>query len=139
MVELENFNPEHRGIFTYNHFINDFRFLVRASYYDDWTVADWDDDPTDRGPDGTGFTIDCSAGLFRDNCYDGAWIFDIEAAYTFADRWTAVVGAQNVADDFGPRDIDNLDGTINSGNAFTTSSPFGFDGGFWYARLRVDF
>ncbi len=139
VVELENFNPEHRGIFTYNHFINNFRFLVRASYYDDWTVADWEDDPTDRGTDGTGFTIDCTAGLFRDNCYDGAWIFDIEAAYTFADRWTAVVGAQNVADDFGPRDIDNLDGTINSGNAFTTSSPFGFDGGFWYARLRVDF
>ncbi len=30
VVDLENFNPQHRGVFTYNHFINDFRFLVRA-------------------------------------------------------------------------------------------------------------
>ena len=34
---------------------------------------------------------------------------------------------------------DNLDGTIGIGNTYATESPWGFDGGFWYLRLRADF
>jgi hypothetical protein len=44
-----------------------------------------------------------------------------------------------VFDENGPIDQNNLDGTIGSGNTYDTESPFGFDGGFWYARVRVDF
>jgi len=140
VVDLENFNPEHRGIFTYNHFLGDsWRFLVRASYYGEWVDADWSGDPTDRGPQGTGYTIDCDPSQFRDQCVDGQWLFDVEAAYTFADNWTAILGAQNVADEFGPIDQDNLDGTIGSGNTYLTGTPWGFDGGFWYFRVRADF
>jgi iron complex outermembrane receptor protein len=139
VVELENFNPQHRGIFTYNHFLNDWRFMARASYYDDWTVASFSGDPTDRGPDGTNYTLNCDPSLFRDKCYDSQWLLDLEVAYQFNDNWTAVVGAQNVFDENGPIDQNNLDGTIGSGNTFDTESPFGFDGGFWYARVRIDF
>ena len=63
----------------------------------------------------------------------------MEAAYTFNDRFSVIVGAQNLFDEFGPVDQDNLDGTIGSGNTFETGTPFGFDGGFWYLRLRADF
>jgi len=139
VVDLENFNPENRGVFTYNHFIGDFRFLARASYYDDWVVGDWTADPTARGADGTGHTIDCTFGLFRDNCYDGEFIVDLEAAYTFNDSYTFVIGANNAFDQDAPLDIDNLDGTIGSGNLFTGSSPWGIEGAFYYARFRVDF
>ena len=139
VVELENFNPQHRGIFTYNHFLNNWRFLARASYYDDWTVASFSGDTTDRGADGTGYTLNCDPSLFRDKCYGNEWLLDLEIAYQFSDRWTGIVGAQNVFDDFGPIDQDNLDGTIGSGNTYDTSNPYGFDGGFWYARVRVDF
>jgi iron complex outermembrane receptor protein len=139
VLELENYNPENRGVFTYNHFYNDFRFLARASYYDDWTVGDWSGDPTVRGPKGTNYALDCGAGLFRDNCYNGETIFDVEAAYTWNDHYTFVLGANNVFDQEAPKDIDNSDGTFDSGNTYTGSSPWGVEGAFYYARVRVDF
>ncbi|MGH8167072.1 MAG: TonB-dependent receptor plug domain-containing protein, partial [Woeseiaceae bacterium] len=139
VLELENFNPKNRGIFTYNHFLNSWRFLARASYYGEWTVGSFSGDPTDPGPNGTNYTMDCVQANFNDKCYDAEWLYDLEAAYSFNDTWTAVVGAQNIFDEFGPIDQDNLDGTIGSGNTYDTQSPYGFDGGFWYLRLVADF
>ena len=134
VVDLENFNPENRGIFTYQHFIGDFRFLARASFYDSWIEGDFS---SDNPADPTQFTIDCTIG--NDKCHGSEWLFDVEAAYTYNDRFSVIVGAQNLFDEFGPVDQDNLDGTIGSGNTFATGTPFGQDGGFWYLRLRADF
>ena len=134
VVDLENFNPKHRGIFTYNHFIGGFRFLARASYYDSWIVGDYSDD-SPANP--VNYTLDCT--IPNDKCYDADWIFDLEAAYSFNDTWTAVVGAMNVADNNGPIDQDHADGTIGSGNTFEQSTHFGQDGGMWYFRVRADF
>ena len=139
VVDLENFNPENRGVFTYNHFIGDFRFLARLRTYDDWTIGDWSGDPTARGANGTNATIDCEFGLYRDNCYEGENIVDLEAAYTWNDNYTFVIGANNAFDEGGAVDIDNLDGTIGSGNAFAGSTPWGIEGAFYYARIRMDF
>jgi len=134
VVDLENFNPENRGIFTYQHFIGDFRFLARASFYDSWIEGDFS---SDNPANPTQFTIDCTIG--NDKCHGSEWLFDVEAAYTFNDRFSVIVGAQNLFDELGPVDQDNLDGTIGSGNTFEQSTPFGQDGGFWYLRLRADF
>ena len=139
VVDLEEFNPHNRGVFTYNHFYNNFRFLARLSVYDDWVNSSWSGDPTARGAKGTGFTIDCGRGLFRDNCYDGENIFDVEVAYTFNENYTVIVGANNVFDEEGAIDIDNLDGTIGSGNTFDGSTPWGIEGAFYYAKIRVNF
>jgi len=139
VVGLENYNPENRGVFTYNHFYEDFRFLARLRTYDDWIVGDWSGDPTPRGVNGTNVNIDCEFGLYRDNCYDGENVFDVEAAYTWNDNYTFIVGANNVFDEDGATDIDNLDGTIGSGNAYTGSTPWGIEGAFYYARVRMDF
>jgi len=134
VVDLENFNPKHRGIFTYQHYFGSLRLLARASYYDSWIEGDFSaDDPVDP----TDFTIDCTIGA--DQCYDGEWIIDLEAAYTFNDKWSVIAGIQNIADSFGPVDDNNLDGTIGDGNTYDTSTPWGQDGGFWYFRLRADF
>ena len=102
IVDLENFNPEHRGIFTINHFIGDFRFLARASFYDDWTSSDFSGDPT-YVDGGTSYNIDCT----EDECYDGEWIFDVEAAYTLNEKYTFIAGAQNVFDQDAPDDAMN--------------------------------
>jgi hypothetical protein len=40
-------------------------------------------------------------------------------------------------DTFPDKDPNRLAGG-NSGNEYATSSPWGFDGGFWYLRFRVD-
>jgi iron complex outermembrane receptor protein len=137
VVDLENFNPENRGVFTYNHFVGDFRFLARMRTYDDWVSSDFSGDATPRGANGTGYQIQCAG--FVDDCYDGENIFDVEAAYTWNDNYTFVLGANNVFDEAGADDVNNFDGTIGSGNAFTGSTPWGIEGAFYYARLRMDF
>jgi iron complex outermembrane receptor protein len=105
--------------------------------YDDWVSADFNGDGTARGANGTGYSITCAG--FVDNCYDGENIFDVEAAYTWNDNYTFVLGANNVFDEAGANDVDNFDGTIGSGNAFDGSTPWGIEGAFYYARLRMDF
>ncbi|MCB1685355.1 MAG: TonB-dependent receptor, partial [Pseudomonadales bacterium] len=137
IVDLENFNPEHRGIFTINHFIGDFRFLARASYYDDWVSSGFSTDPN-YVDGGTSYRIDCD----EDECYKGEWIFDVEAAYTMDEKYTFIVGAQNVFDQDAPDDALNTNTaglSNNSGEKYATSTPWGFDGGYWYLRFRADF
>jgi iron complex outermembrane receptor protein len=107
--------------------------MLRASFYDDWTVGSNSGDPSFT-PGSTNYTRDCTLGV--DNCYDGDWIFDAEIGYTLNDRYDFVIGAQNLFDENGPLDLDNVaTGTVVSGNEFTTSSPWGFDGGFYYFRF----
>jgi hypothetical protein len=49
-----------------------------------------------------------------------------------------VLGANNILDEAGPLDQANLDGTIGSGNTYEQGTPFGYEGGFYYARFRVE-
>ena len=133
VVGLENTNPKNRVILTYNHYLDDFRFLVRVSYFGDWVEAGWNDDPTPPGPDGTGHTISCMNG--RDVCYSGKTIVDVEAAYTFADHYTIAVGANNVLDEEGARS----EGSLSVGGLYSGGTPWGMEGGFWYVRLRGEF
>ena len=137
VVGLENQNPQNRGVFTYNHFINDFRFLARLRTYDDWINSGWSGDTTPRGADGLGYTINC--GFNTDNCFSGKSVVDLEGAYTWNDNYTFVVGANNAFDQDAAINQNNLDGTIGSGGLYAGSTPWGTEGAFYYARVRVDF
>ena len=137
VVGLENQNPQNRGVFTYNHFLNDFRFLARLRTYDDWIDSNWSGDSTSRGPNGLGYTINC--GFNTDNCYSGESVVDLEAAYTWNSNYTFVVGANNAFDQDAAINQNNLDGTIGSGGLYAGSTPWGTEGSFYYARVRVDF
>jgi iron complex outermembrane recepter protein len=137
VVGLENQNPQNRGVFTYNHFLNDFRFLARLRTYDDWIDSGWSGDTTARGANGLGYTINC--GFNTDNCYSGENVVDLEAAYTWNSNYTFVVGANNAFDQDAALDQTNLDGTIGSGSLYAGSTPWGTEGAFYYARVRVDF
>ena len=137
VVGLENQNPQNRGVFTYNHFLNDFRFLARLRTYDDWIDSSWSGDPTPRGPQGLGYTINC--GFNTDNCYSGENVVDLEAAYTWNSNYTFVVGANNAFDQDAALNQNNFDGTIGDGSLYAGSTPWGTEGAFYYARVRVDF
>jgi iron complex outermembrane receptor protein len=137
VVGLENQNPQNRGVFTYNHFLNDFRFLARLRTYDDWIDSGWSGDTTARGANGLGYTINC--GFNTDNCYSGENVVDLEAAYTWNSNYTFVVGANNAFDQDAAIDQTNLDGTIGGGSLYAGSTPWGTEGAFYYARVRVDF
>jgi iron complex outermembrane recepter protein len=137
VVGLENQNPQNRGVFTYNHFLNDFRFLARLRTYDDWIDSSWSGDTTPRGPQGLGYTINC--GFNTDNCYSGESVVDLEAAYTWNSNYTFVVGANNAFDQDAALDQTNFDGTVGNGSLYAGSTPWGTEGAFYYARVRVDF
>lgn len=137
LLELENYNPENRVVFTANHMVGDLRFLFRMNWYDDWVDGNYNGDPTFDSAR-RNYTIDCE----RDGCYNGKFIFDMEAAYTFNERYTIVVGGQNIFDQDAPSDAFNDAGpdfSDNSGQKYTESSHWGINGGFWYLRFRADF
>lgn len=109
--EYEEGLPETRYNVAANHDYEKWRFLIRASYYDDW--------------------FDSEDG----NVYDGKTLVDLEAAYAFTDALTVVVGAQNAFDE---TPDENPGAASGVGNRYSQFSPFGFNGAYWYARVRYD-
>lgn len=120
-IQLEDQLPSYRAVLTGTHAMGPWRFLTRVSYYDGFTVA------TEIGAD--------ASGTF-DGKYGGEFLVDLEAAYTIADRYTVAIGAQNLFDEV-PDQFPNPE--LNAGAIYPTASPIGFNGGFWYGRLTVDF
>ncbi|MCH9026999.1 MAG: TonB-dependent receptor [Proteobacteria bacterium] len=110
--ELQEGLPGFRGNLTANHRATDnFRVLARLSYYDEW--------------------FDSEDGAV----YDGEWLVDLEAAYSVNDNLTVTVGAQNIFDIFPG---ENQGARSGVGNRYSQFTPFGFNGGFWYARIRYE-
>ncbi len=111
--ELQEGLPETRWTLTGNHRFNDaWRVLARASFYDDW--------------------FDSEDG----NVYSGKTLFDLEGAYTWNDSVTFVVGGQNI---FDTTPDENPGARAGVGNLYSQFSPFGFNGAYWYARVKYDF
>lgn len=120
-IQLEDQLPGYRAILTGNHSIGPWSFMARTSYYDSYIVA------LDIGAD--------ASGDF-DGKYGGEFLVDLEVSYQITDGYRLTVGAQDVFDNV-PDQFPNPE--INSGAIYPTGSPMGFNGGFWYARLNVDF
>ena len=108
ILQIEKGLPETRYNLQANHFWRNWRFLGRVSYYDDW--------------------YDSEDGEF----YSGKSILDLEAAYTWNDNTTIVLGMQNVLDE---TPDENPNAAAGVGNQYSQYSPFGFNGGFWYLRV----
>ena len=115
-IQLEDQLPSFRGVLTGTHALGPWRFLARASYYDSYIVA-------------------ADAYNDFDGEYGGEALFDAEVAYTVAEKYTITLGAQDIFDAV-PDEFPNA-GDV--GNLYPTSSPIGFNGGFWYARFSMDF
>ncbi len=87
------------------------RLLGRLSYYGGWYDSEDEQD------------------------YGDEYLVDLEAAYTITEGLTLVVGGQNVLDNFS--DVNRSAGAV--GNRYSQYSPFGFNGAFYYARLKYNF
>lgn len=111
--ELQEALPEVRWNVSVNHRTeNNWRFLARLSYYDDW--------------------FDSEDG----QVYDGKYLTDLEVAYEFNNGLSAVLGGQNVLDEYPD---ENPGARSGVGNLYSQFSPFGFNGAFWYARMKYTF
>ena len=110
--ELQEGLPEIRWNLGVTHNIDKWRFLTRLSYFDDW--------------------FDSEDG----QVYDGKYLVDAEIAYTWNEQITFVVGGQNIFDEFPD---ENPGARSGVGNLYSQFSPFGFNGSFWYGRIKYDF
>ncbi|HEX5786830.1 MAG TPA: TonB-dependent receptor [Woeseiaceae bacterium] len=111
ILQIESGLPETRWNVSANHFWNNWRFLGRVSFYDDW----YDSEDT----------------MF----YDGDYILDLEAAYSWTDSITVIVGAMNALD---TTPDENPNAAAGVGNQYSQYTPWGFNGGFWYLRLKYE-
>ena len=107
---LERGLPEQKGSFTVDYSADDWTLMARANYYGEWFQF---------SPNITG---------------DAVVLLDAEFAYNF-DGGTAIsVGVNNLTDDNGPVAVG-----APSGRSYASTSPYGFNGRFMYAKVSHRF
>jgi iron complex outermembrane receptor protein len=123
VYDLENQVPENKTVITLNWAHGSmFGLLVRGNYYDDWSST------------GGLFSPGDASDQYD---YDGAFLVDVEASLTFAEHYTLTIGGDNVFDETPEKE---LDPTLDFlGVEYALTSPYGFNGAFWYLRGAVSF
>ena len=123
VFDLENQLPEQRTTLTVDYQTGGmFGGFVRLNRYGSWKSTGGLFSPGDASDIGS---------------YGSEFIVDVEATLTFAENYRVAVGAENV---FDTEPDAEQDGTLQAvGVRSSITSPFGFNGGFWYVRLAADF
>jgi len=125
ITDIEHGAPNHRVVFTTNWSLGDLSINFRENFYSWWVAA------LSYGP----------AQHFGSKITS-----DLDVSYTFAEKYTVTVGAQNLLDER-PDKLSPLSASIypvtggtSDGQIYPSSGgPFGLNGGFWYVRLRAKF
>ena len=123
--DISNFAPKSRVIISTNVQKGDFSINSRTNYYSSWSTQN-----------------DYPGQVFGSKITS-----DLDASYTFADHYTITLGANNLfntkPDRIAPttsNPIFAVTGSTADGQVYPRSGgPFGFNGGFWYARIRVKY
>ena len=109
--QIENGRPDTRFVVTWTHRQGPWRFMARGRYYGDYYDAT---------------TNDASVSYYPDPDF----VVDLEASFDVGDSLTLLAGAQNALDTYPQK---NPAGEV-AGLIYPESSPFGFNGGFYYLR-----
>ena len=123
VFDLENQTPENRTLLSFDYSTAGmFSGLVRFNYYGDWTTT---------------------AGLFSPGdasdqySYGDNVLVDLEARFTFGERYQLTIGGENIFDTLPDTEQDPT--SLFLGVRPSLTSPFGVNGAFWYARASVNF
>ncbi|MEG3084392.1 TonB-dependent receptor [Sphingomonas sp. PB2P12] len=130
LIDAENLAPKHRVVFNANWSLDNLSFNVRENYYSSFTSAQ------DYG----------QTNGVANQTFGGKFTTDLELSYTFK-YFTLSVGAQNFTDEHPDRlapsatvQVYPLTGGTSDGQVYARNGgPFGFNGGFYYTRLRVKY
>ncbi len=136
LIDIKYLAPAHRANFSANWQMGDFTLNLRESYYGAWRVSN--DYPIRAGNIATNPIIDGQH-------FGGKVLTDLDVSYTFMDHYTLTVGANNLFNTYPDKikatinnPIYSLTDSISNGSIYPRSGgPFGVNGGFWYARVRV--
>lgn len=121
----ENLAPNHRLNMSANWTMGNFGFNLAGRYFSSWRVE------TD----------------YPGQTFGAKFTTDAEVSYTFMDNFTLAVGANNLFDTYPDRiaasptnPIFTLTNSTGDGQVYPRNGgPFGFNGGMWYARLKVKY
>ncbi len=114
VLEFEDGIPAWRGNFTATHRITDFDFMLRATYFGEWTRVDRDYIKT----------------------RDAEFIFDAEVTYRGFDDISIAIGARNLANEYPPP---RRQAFVDRGTPYDNHSVFGISGGYYYVKLNYQF
>jgi iron complex outermembrane receptor protein len=136
-TDIQYLAPDHRATFSANWQMGDFTLNLRESYFGEWRDAS--DYPLRAGNN--------AANPINDGQhFGGKFITDLDISYTFMDHYTLTVGANNLFNTYPDKIMATVDnpvyttgGLLNGSVYPRTGGPFGINGGFWYARLRVKY
>jgi iron complex outermembrane recepter protein len=131
LIDAENLAPKHRIVGSVSWSLDDFNINIRENYFSSFTSAQ-DYGQTNGVPN---------------QVFGGKFVTDLELSYTFAEHYTLAVGAQNLLDERPDRlratsalPIYPVTGGTADGQVYPRNGgPFGFNGGFYYARMRVKY
>ena len=125
IFDISNVAPKHRIILSSNWQIGDFSLNTRTNYYSSWSTQN----------------------DYPGQVFGAKFTSDLDVSYTFADHYTFTLGANNLfntkPDRIAPTPANPIYALTNStadGQIYPRSGgPFGVNGGFWYARVRIKY
>jgi len=106
-----------------------FGATLRANYYAGWTV----------------FDVPANGGV---RSFPKDFTFDLELTYQPTKQVQLAIGAQNLFDNYpakdtlaqgGGQNYYSFTGGLNNGRVYPENAPYGYNGGFWYARVNLSF
>ena len=123
--DIANLAPKHRIVLSSNWQFGDFTLNTRTNYYSSWSSQF--DYPGQR--------------------FGAKFTSDLDVSYTFAEHYTLTLGANNLfntkPDRIAPTSANPIFAATNSnveGQIYPRNGgPFGFNGGFWYGRIRIKY
>ena len=122
VYDLENQVPSNRSILDFDFAKNRWGGLLRFNYYGAWS--------TTGGIFSPGDASDVSK-------YGSEILVDLEARFNINDTFVVAVGGDNIFDNYPDKE---QDGTFQFlGVVYAVTSPFGFNGAFWYVRGTATF
>ncbi len=133
---IANLAPQNRITASAGWQLGDFSLNARANYYGKWSNA-------------LEYNLVPPVGNAAppSQIFSAKTLFDLDASYTFAQHFTLTVGANNLFNVFPDKikasvvnPVFVATGGLNDGQVYPRSGgPFGMNGGFYYARLRVKY
>lgn len=125
VFNIRNLPPKHRANFSANWQIGDFTINFRENFFSSWA----------------------NQLEYPGQTFGSKFVTDLDISYTFADRYTLTLGANNLFDTYPDRiaptatnPIYALTNSLADGQIYPRSGgPFGINGGFYYVRVAIDY
>jgi len=122
VFDLEHQVPTDRATLTFDYSKGHFGGLLRFNNYGGWETTGGL-----FGPGDGSVTYD----------YGGKLLVDLEARWKFNDTFSIAAGGDNIFDSHPGKEQDPVLSFL--GNEYAITSPFGFNGAFWYVRATAEF